>query len=76
LDERFTARAFKTTAQCSIARKGLQRGAAIRRANALGAEPEAGRAYLVALQVDPADADALLWVYRPVKRSSPDASGR
>jgi len=31
--------------------EGLQRGAAIRRANALGAEPEAGRAYLVALQV-------------------------
>jgi hypothetical protein len=51
LDERFTARAFKTTAQCSIARKGLQRGAAIRRANALGAEPEAGRATVGSIEV-------------------------
>jgi hypothetical protein len=34
------------------------------------------RGYLIALQLDPAGADAQFWVYRPVKRSFPDTSGR
>jgi hypothetical protein len=36
----------------------------------------AARGHLVALHPDPAGADALLWVYRPVRRSSPHACGR